>query len=258
VIFVKSSGVRTAVIAVLAFAGCTRSLAAPSAFALPPFDAPDASCTACDGGPGVVLDGACLAIAMRSGGWDLKPPPPEADPQIVAAIARISARDHCSPSSSAAVGDGGVFLTLACVDANRAMFSKLVRVDPDGRERSVAMPWASAYLAFLPGPRPRIVAVLGDTGTLVLDARTLATLTGWKRMGGWFNATTYGAAVSPDGAWFAVPDPYRARIHIVRTADLTVVASRNVADIAAGDEGPGRVVWTPDALEVTTFRLPYE
>jgi hypothetical protein len=226
--------VRSTVIAVLAFSGCPRAPAAPSAFALPSYEAPDARCTDCDG-PGVVLDGACLPIAMRSGGWNLEPPPPETDPQI-----------------------GAVFLKLACVDGHRALFSKLVRVDPDGRERSVAMPWAFAYLTFLPGPRPRIVAVLGDTGTLVLDARTLATLAGWKRMGGWFNATTFGAAVSPDGAWFAVPDPYRGRIDIVRTADLTVVASRHIHDIAAGDEGPGRVVWTPDALEVTTFRLPYE
>jgi hypothetical protein len=249
--------VRSAVIAVLAFAGCSRSLASPSAFALPSFDEPDASCTTCAGGPGVVLDGVCVPIAMRSGGWNLEPPPPETDPQIVAAIARSSHGD-CSLFSSAAVGDGAVFLKLGCVDGNRTLYSKLVRVDRDGRERSVAMPWAFAYLTFLPGPRPRIVAVLGDTGTLVLDARTLATLAGWKLMGGWFNATTYGAAVSPDGAWFAVPDPYRARIHIVRTADLTVVASRHVADIAAGDEGPGRVTWSHGALEVTTFRLPYE
>jgi len=250
--------VRFALIAVLAFSGCTRASASPNPFALPSFEAPDARCTTCAGGPGVVLDGDCLPIAMRSGGWNLTPPPPETDPQVVAAIARVSAHDHCSLFSSVAVGDGAVFLKLACVDGNLTMYSKVVRVERDGRERSIAMPWAYSYLTFLPGPRARLVAVLGDTGTLVLDARTLAPLAGWKRMGGWFNATTYGAAISPDGAWFAVPDPYGEQIYIVRTADLTVVASRPVAGIVAGDEGPGRVVWSHDGLEVTSFRLPYE
>src|SRR5262249_59222833 len=165
-----------AVIAGLALAGCGPHVAPPTAFALPSFDAPDASCTSCDGGPGVVLDGACLPIAMHSGGWNLAPPPPETDPRVIAAIARVSPHDDCSPNSSAAVGDGAVFLQVTCMDGHRDLVERLVRIDASGREHAVAMPRAFAYLTFLPGPRPRLVAVLGDTGTMVLDARTLALL----------------------------------------------------------------------------------
>lgn len=225
---------RPAVIAALAFAGCARTPApAPSDFALLPFDALDVRCTTCSGAPGIPLDGTCLAIAMRSGGWSLAPPPPETDPQIVAAIARAAPRDRVALSGGPAVGDGAVFLEIAHAEVGRRPSGELVRVEFDGPMRSIAMPWGFAYLTFLPGPRPRLIAVLHDTATLVFDARTLAPLASWKLMGAWFNATTYGASVSPDAAWFAVPDPYRDRIHIVRAADLTLVASRQVGDLGA-------------------------
>src|SRR5689334_6165387 len=39
---------------------------------------------------------------MRSGGWKLEPAPAETDPQIIAAIARVSAHDDCSLDSGLA------------------------------------------------------------------------------------------------------------------------------------------------------------
>jgi hypothetical protein len=240
-------------------AACSRAPVPPSAPPLVAFDAPDARCQARGGGPGVELGGACLPIVMRAGGRDPKAPAPATDPRIAAATARLSVGDECTPSPGAVTGDDAVFMHVVCTDVNRERVGYVVRVDPAGSVLSVAVPKAAAgRVTFVPGARPLIVAVLCDVGTMVFDARTLAGRAGWNRMGGWFNAASDGAAASPDGAWLAVPDPYGERIDIIRTADLTVVASPRVRDLAATDEGPGRIAWSGAALEITTFRLPYE
>jgi hypothetical protein len=242
-------------------AACSRAPVPPSAPPLVAFDAPDARCQARGGGSGVDLGGTCLPIVMRAGGsdHDAPAPAPAADPRIAAAAARLSAGDDCTPSPGAVTGDDAVFMHVVCTDVNRERVGYVVRVDSAGNVLSVAVPKAAAgRVTFVPGARPLIAAVLCNVGTMVFDARTLAGRAGWARMGGWANAASDGAAASPDGAWLAVPDPYGERIDLVRTADLTVVASPRVRDLAARDEGPGRIAWSGAALEITTFRLPYE
>lgn len=240
-------------------AACSRAPVPPSAPPLVAFDAPDARCQASGGGAGVDLGGSCLPIVMRAGGSSHQAPAPAPDPRIAAATARLSAGDECTPSSGAVIGDDAVFMHVVCTDVNRERVGYVVRVDSAGNVVSVAVPKARAgRVTFVPGARPLIAAVLCDVGTMVFDARTLAGKAGWKRMGGWANAASDGAAASPDGAWLAVPDPYGERIDLIRTADLTVVASPRVRDLAARDEGPGRIAWSGAALEITTFRLPYE
>jgi len=249
-------------VALLAAACCAPRSDPPSTPALASLDRPtlhDARCRTRDGGLGVDLDGRCLPVVIHASpvpGWEVRFPETH-DPQGLAAVARASA-DGCSVASNVAIGDGAAFLHVWCGDP-RSGTRQLVRIDPAGTITRVAVPHASfAQIAFVPGARPLVVAVLADVGTMAFDARTLAGLASWQGMGGWFNAASEGAAASPDGAWFAVPHPYGERIDIVRTADLTVAASLRIGDLVKGDHGPGRVVWSSSALEITTFRLPYE
>jgi len=258
------TGALTIAVAPLIASGCRPSPPAPPpAPAAPASTAPLApplvtqaaqrgGCQPAGGGAGVDLDGRCVPIAMVAGGWGGAAARPDHP-----ALAQVRAAG-CEPDSNLARGDGAVFVHVTC-GGRGAVPGYVMRVDDAGVQARVAVPAAGgARVSVVTGARPLVVVVLDGVGTMALDAATLDGLAGWERMGGWFNATTEGAAPSPDGAWFAVPDPYGGHLDVVRVADLRVAASVSVRELAARDQGPGRIEWTGAGLRVTTFRLPYE
>ena len=226
----------------------------PQAPALRSQPIPDARC----GELGVELDGRCWPVALRTQGWDEEPRRIESDPDAVAALEPLIARG-CRPEGNAVAGAGAAFAHVTCGRFHGAVPGELVRVEPSGATIRVAVPaTGGSRLTFIPGARPLIAAVFNHVGTMVFDARSVDGLAGWSEMGSWFNATTWGGAASPDGAWLAVPFPYHRRIDFIRVADLTAVAALQLPVEPPRGHGPGRVVWSSDGLEVTSYPLPYE
>jgi hypothetical protein len=236
--------------AVLALVGCAASPCPPPlAAAL----AHDGRCPRADGGIGLALAGRCIPVELAAG--DPGDPPLGArDPWVVAAIRRRG----CFTDSNVIAGDGAMFVHATC-GARGEVPGHLFRVERDVALRRVAIPTTSgARLTYLPAARPRLVVVLRLGGTMVFDARTLDGLAGWRDVGGWGNARSFGASVSPGGEWLAIPEPYQGRLVVVRLADLVAVASLHFTRHDALKSGPGRVEWSGGGLRVLTYPLPFE
>jgi hypothetical protein len=234
----------------VALCGCA---AAPRAPELSAMSGHDGRCAPAAGGVGLTLDGRCLPVALVDA--DPRAPEPGADDHgTIAAIARAG----CFIDSNVVVGDGAELAHATC-GGGGFVPGFLFRVGRDGAVSRVAVPTtAGARLTFLPGGRPRVVLVMRHGGTMVFDARSLDGLAGWKDLGGWGNARSSGPSLSPDGAWLAIPEPYRGDVALVRVADLTLVASLHFAREELATRGPARIEWSPAGLRVLTCLLPYE